>query len=46
MQCAHEICTCTVPTAGEYCSPSCRTGIEQGDQCFCGHPDCAANQVP
>ncbi len=46
MQCAHEICTCSVPAAGEYCAPSCRTGIgDGGSECFCGHAECAATMT-
>jgi hypothetical protein len=45
MQCAHDICTCLIMDGDEYCSPSCRTGVEGTSQCFCGHPDCTASRL-
>jgi hypothetical protein len=40
MECAHTMCTCLVTDGQEYCSPSCATGVEGLDKCFCGHPEC------
>jgi hypothetical protein len=44
--CAHEPCTCTVPTGQDYCSAICRhnatSGVPRSEPaCECDHPDCA-----
>jgi len=44
MICAHDLCTCEVPMDGEFCSPSCRTGVDSG-ACFCGHAECTASKL-
>lgn len=44
MTCAHNPCTCAVGKDGDHCGPTCRTGIgDPGEQCKCGHADCAAS---
>lgn len=45
MQCSHEPCTCQVEMAGDYCGPSCRTGVAAvgSDRCHCGHAHCDAS---
>lgn len=47
LECAHEICNCSVtgPVDGSevYCCSFCRNADEQGiesETCACGHPEC------
>jgi hypothetical protein len=43
-QCQHEQCTCPISeSGGSYCSEACEkaAGGEIGNECPCGHADCA-----
>ncbi|MGB8910279.1 MAG: hypothetical protein WCC84_16150 [Candidatus Cybelea sp.] len=47
LECAHDICNCSVtgPVEGGdvYCSPYCRGADEssiESETCACGHPEC------
>lgn len=45
MECSHQPCTCQVGELGQFCSESCRLGLEGGPFCGCGHPDCEASPM-